>query len=101
MTYRLIIGTLVLVWVVIQAFDLWSTNRFRKHGWREGNPVMRWMQDRLGPLWFIPKLTLGLGVAAYALLVPQPFGAIIIFPIFFYIQFMQTNWDILKENGWQ
>ncbi|WP_457571535.1 DUF5658 family protein [Desulfovulcanus sp.] len=47
--------------VILQVFDVISTNRALKNGALEANPIVHKFMDRLGKLWWLPKVTLALG----------------------------------------
>ena len=53
--------TLFALLVVLQALDIISTNRALKNGAIEANPIVRKFMERLGKLWWLPKIMLVLG----------------------------------------
>ena len=53
--------TLFALLVVLQALDIISTNQALKNGAIEANPIVRKFMERLGKLWWLPKIMLVLG----------------------------------------
>ena len=47
--------------VILQVLDVISTNRALKGGAIEANPIVRKFMERLGKLWWLPKIMLVLG----------------------------------------
>jgi len=48
----------IIAYVLTNILDVVSTNKVLKHGGRELNPVMRWVMDKFGKAWAIPKFAL-------------------------------------------
>lgn len=57
----------IIFFVVTQLLDIWTTNKALKlPNLREGNPLMRFFQDRFGKFWAVPRFGLGV-ILAYGL----------------------------------
>lgn len=67
--------------IVASGFDVDSTNRAIKAGAYEANPLMAWFQAKLGRLWWIARIGLGLIPATVGALMPVPYGPIALFAI--------------------
>lgn len=55
---------LAALMMALQAADVWTTRRFLALGLAEGNPVINWLMDRYGPLWWVPKIVAATGATA-------------------------------------
>ena len=49
---------LVVLGLVLQGLDIYSTNAVISRGDIEKNKIMQWAMDKFGKYWFIPKLLL-------------------------------------------
>ena len=49
---------LIVLLAALTYADIWLTRAILSAGGREMNPAMKWCMDRLGKLWFVPKVAL-------------------------------------------
>lgn len=65
-----IIYVLFVLLVLLQAGDVYTTNRILANGGREANPVIAWVMGKLGRYWWLSKVAVMLPIALLVWLSP-------------------------------
>lgn len=67
---------LLILLVLLQVADIWTTHRVLERGGYEANPLVAWMMRRFGRLWWAPKVGLVLGLVGIGYAI-HPAGGLI------------------------
>lgn len=51
----------IFAYILANMMDIISTNKVLKKGGQELNPVLRWVMEKMGNLWPVPKLAMAGG----------------------------------------
>lgn len=84
-----------LLVIVLQLFDIHSTNAILRRGGFERNPVMQWLMLIFGDFWVVPKLVIAFG-AVYILVRADLAPALVALAIF-YLFVVGNNYRVLRD----
>jgi len=91
---------LAILLCVLQAVDIFTTNKAISFGAIETNKLMKFCQERLDKFWFLPKLLITIAICAILILfVPAKFCfyCLICFNIF-YMVIIFNNFNVIRRQ---
>lgn len=86
---------LLVVFVLLQIADVWTTNKVLARGGREKNPIVRFLMRLFGQLWWVPKLILTIGCGLYLAVQPWPEGPLWL--VFIIVLYAWVVWSNLRQ----